>query len=257
MMRLISILLISLAIVLISAFSCTSGVTQQEYDRVSNEMRIAQNQLASLQGKLAEAESMQEALTKQNDATKSELETIQGKYEELSIEYEELSEKFNTRQSEYETMKNSNEELRAEYDELNEQFEELSEQYEIIMEGTAQIDEKDVEQAVFELVNEERIKNGLNAREWGENIYKWALANSRTMAANKQIEYTEYIGWQDVFWATGYGTAERIAKSALTIWKNHPHYERSFLNAGDHYAAVAVHKSGEIYYITYVADYYH
>jgi len=256
-MRIISILLISLAIVLFSVLSCTSGVTQQEYDRVSNELRAAQNQLASLQGKLAEAESLQEVLTKQSDATKSELSTVQAKYAELSTKHEELSEQFDATKSEFEAMQDNYEELSAEYDELDEQFEELSEQYDIIMKGTAEIDEEDVEQAVFELVNKERIENGLNEREWGENIYKWALANSRNMATNKQLEYTEYIGWQDVFWATGYGTADRIANAALTIWKNHQHYERSFLNAGDHYAAVAVYKLGEIFYITYVADYYH
>ena len=259
-MRKISILLISLVIVLFSVLSCTPTVPQQEYDRVNNELSAIQSQLASLKGKLPETESLQahnEELKKQYDATKSEMETLQAKYEELSTEYENSSKRFYAVNSQLETMQANYEELSTEYEELNKQFQELSEQYDIIMEGTAEIDEEDIEQAVFELVNEERVKNGLSERKWGKNLYKWAIANSRNMATNKQLEYTEYIGWQDVFWATGYGTAERIADAALTTWKNHEHYERIFLNAGDHYGAVAVYKLGEIFYITYVADYYY
>jgi len=256
-MRTISILLISLAIVLFSVLSCTPTVPQQEYDRVSSELSAIQSQLASLQDKLAETESLQaynqaynQELKKQYDVSKSEIETLQAKYEELSTEYEDSSKQFSAANSQLETMQ-------VKYEELNKQFQELSEQYDIIVEGTAEIDEEDIEQAVFKLVNEERVENGLNEREWGKNLYKWAMANSRNMATNKQVEYTEYIGWQDVFWATGYGTADQIANAALTIWKNHQHYEQSFLNDGDHYCAVAVYKLGEIFYITYVADYYH
>ena len=259
-MRKISILLLYLVIVLLSVLSCTPTVPQQEYDRVSNELSAIQSQLASIQGKLVETEALQaynEVLKKQHDAARSEIEILQAKYEELSTDYEDSSKQFDAVNSQLETMQAKYEELSTESEELNEQFQELSEQYDIIMEGTAQIDEADIEQAVFELVNEERVENGLNEREWGKNLYKWAIANSRNMATNKQLEYTEYIGWQDVFWATGYGTADRIANAALTIWKNHRHYERYFLNAGDHYGAVAVYKLGEIFYITYVADYYH
>jgi peptidoglycan hydrolase CwlO-like protein len=259
-MRKISVLLVSLVIVLFSVLSCTPTVPQQEYDRVSNELSAIQSELASIQGKLVETEALQaynEVLKKQHDAAGSEIEILQAKYEELSTDYEDSSKQFDAVNSELETMQAKYEELSTHDEELNEQFQKLSEQYDIIMEGTAEIDEADIEQAVFELVNEERVENGLNEREWGKNLYKWAIANSRNMATNKQLEYTEYIGWQDVFWATGYGTADRIANAALTIWKNHRYYERNFLNAGDHYCAVAVYKLGEIFYITYVADYYH
>jgi uncharacterized protein YkwD len=256
-MRTISILSISLVIILFSVLSCAPTVPQQEYDRVSNELSAIQSQLMSLQDKLAEAESLQaynqaynEELKKQHDVSKSEIEALQARYEELSTEYEDSGKQLSAANSQLEAMQ-------VEYEELNKQFQELSERYDIMVEGTVEIDEGDIEQAVFKLVNEERVANGLSEREWGENIYKWALANSRSMATNKQIEYTEYIGWQDVFWATRYGTADQIASAALTVWKNHQHYEQSFLNAGDHYCAVAVYKLGEIFYITYVADYYH
>jgi hypothetical protein len=47
-----------------------------------------------------------------------------------------------------------------------------------------------------------------------------------------------------------------MANAAFTVWKNRQGYERSFLSVGANYGAVAVYKSGEIFYITYVADYF-
>ncbi len=237
-MRKITMLSMLVVVALLSVPSCAPIVSQQEYDRVSNELSAIQSQLESLQGKLAEAELLQvqnEELNKQFDAVKSEFEIMQAKYEELSTEYEELN---------------------RQYEGLNKQFEELSEQYDIIIEETAEINEEDVEQAVFKLVNQERINNGLNELMWGKNIYTWAISNSRSMATNKRLEYSEMIGWQDVFWGTGYSTTDGIANAALTVWKNHKLYERNFLSEGAKYCAVAVYKSGEIFYITYVADYF-
>ncbi len=230
-MRKIAMLSMLVVIALFSVPSCAPTVSQQEYDRVSNELNALQSQLASLQGKLAEAEL-------------------------LYAQYEELNKQYDTVKSEFETMQAKHEELTTEHEELNKQFEELSKQYDIMTEGPAEINEEDIEQAVFKLVNQERINNGLNELMWGNNIYKLARANSRDMATNKRLEYHENIGWQDVFWATGYGKADGIANAALTIWKNHRLYERNFLSPGANYCAVAVYKSGEIFYITYVADYF-
>jgi len=258
-MRKITILSMLLVMAIFIVPSCGPTVPQQEYDRVNNERLAIQGKLASLQGKLAEAESLQaqnEELNKQFDAVKGEFETLQAEYEELNAEYEALGEQFNAVKGEFETAQDEYEELSAEYEALDEQFEELSEQYETIMGGAAEITAQDVEQAIFELVNQERTDNGLDEVMWGENIYKWAIANSRSMAANKRLEHTEYIGWQEIFWATGYSTKDKIANAALTIWQNHQLYERNLLNIGANYGAVGVHKSGEIFYITYVADYF-
>ena len=239
--------------------SCAPSVSQEEYDRVSTELNSIQSQLASLQGKLVEAQLLQvqnQELNKQFDAVKSEAETMQAKYEELTAEYEELKKQFDAVKSESETMQAEYEELNTEYEELDKQFEELTEQYNIIIEGT-EINEEDIEQAIFKLVNQERINNGLNELLWGKNIYKWAMENSRSMATNKRLEYSENVGWQEIFWATGYSTIDRMANAALTTWKNKQQYERNFLSTGAQHGAVAVHKSGEIFYITYVADYFH
>ena len=258
-MRKITILSMLLVIALFSVPSCAATVSQQEYDRVTNELSALQSQLASLQGKLTEAELLQaesEEWEKQYDAVKSGFETMQAKYEDLSTEYEDLNKQFATVKSELETMQARYEDLGTEHEELSKQFEELSKEYDILIEGTVEINEEDVEQVVFKLVNQERTNNGLDELMWGDNLYRWARTNSRSMATNKRLEYIEYLGWQDTFWATGYGTADRMANAAFTVWKNHQQYERNFLSVGANYCAVAVHKSGEIFYITYVADYF-
>jgi archaellum component FlaC len=258
-MRKIIILSMLLVIALFSVPSCAPTVSQQEYDRVSDELSAIQSQLALLQGKLTETELLQakyEELSKQYDMVKSERETMQAQYDELSTGYEELNKQFDTVKNEFETTQAKYEELNTEYEELNKQFEELSEQYAILVEEPAEINEEDVEQALFKLVNQERKNNGLNELMWGDNIYKWAIANSRSMATNKQLEYSEAIGWQEVHWTAGHSTADKIANTTLTIWKNRKGYERNFLSTGANYGAVAVHKSGEIFYITYVADYF-
>jgi uncharacterized protein YkwD len=256
-MRKIMLLSMLLVIALFAIPSCASGVTQEEYDRVSNELRAAQNQLASLQGKLAEAEQIREVLTKQSAATKSELEAAQERYQELSDEHEELSEQFDATKNELEALQDNHEKLSAEYDDLNEQFQELSEQYDVIIEGRVEIDEKDVEQALFDLINQERVNAGLEELEPGENLYKWALTNSRTMATNQREEYSDYGSWQAVYWVAGHDTPERMADDTLTVWKGRQEYERFFLNVTARYGAIGIYKSGDIFYITYIADYFH
>ncbi len=229
-MRKITMLSMLLVMALFSIPSCAPTVSQQEYDSVSNELRAIQSELASLQSKLAEAELLQaqnEELNKQLDTVKSEFETMQAKYEELSTEYQEL----------------------------NNKYDELSKQYDIVTEEPAEISEEDIEQAVFNLVNKERKDNGLDELMWGKYRYKDAIAHSRYMATNKKLEYPEY-GWQEIFWAAGYSTADEIADAAWTVWKNRFFYETTFLNKVTLYGAVAVYQSGEIFYITYIADYF-
>ncbi len=247
-----------LVIALFSVPSCSPEVSQQEYDRVSNELSAIQSQLASLQGKLAEVESLQgeyEELRERYDTLKAERETIQAKYEELNGQYEELNKQLGPVKSELETMQSEYEELSNQYEELNNKYEELSEQFAIVTEEPAEINEEDVEQAIFELINQKRGDNGIDELMWGKYRYKDAIAHSRYMATNKKLEYPEY-GWQEIFWATGYSTADEIANAALTVWKNRRLYESAFLNKVTSYGAVAVYKSGEIFYITYLADYF-
>jgi archaellum component FlaC len=225
----ITILSVLLVIVLFGMASCSPTVSQEEYDRMSNELSAIQSQLVTLQSKLTEAEL-------------------------LETQYKELMKQFNTVSNERKTIQAEYEELSTEYEDLNKQFEELSTRYDLLIEETT-INEEDVEQAVFKLINQERKNNGLDELMWGVNLYKKAIAHSRHMATDKRLEYPDF-GWQEVYWAAGHSTTDAMANAAFLVWKNRFFYERTFLNGTTKYGAVAVYKSGEIFYITYLADFF-
>ena len=67
--------------------SCASSVSQEEYDRVSNELSAVQSQLASLENKLAECESKQ-----------AEYDELVQRYETLDSEYKKLQAKYDSMQ---------------------------------------------------------------------------------------------------------------------------------------------------------------
>jgi len=235
-MKKIPILSILLFIVLFNVPSCTPTVSQKEYDRVNDELSQTQSQLALLQSELAEAEILQAKYDRLSDnysAMRSELEILQAKHDGLEAKYDELS---------------------AKYDELGAKHDELNRQYDILIEGTI-ITEEDVEQAIFELINEERRNNGLNELEWKHSFYKEAKSHSRYMATKKRLEYSEHTAWQDVLRVAGYSTVGRLASATLIIWKDSLRYEQNFLNEGAIYGAVGAYKSGEVFYITYLAHF--
>lgn len=247
------IISILLVILLLLSTSCASGVSQEEYDRVKKELSAIQGELASIQseltGKLTESMTLQvqnEELNKKLDTVQSEYEVMQTKYEEFIAEYDELSGDYDNVQSEYEAIQDKYDELSAEYEDLTKQRE-VAEEEEII--------EEDIEQALFELVNQERTSNGLDELEWGHNLYKTARANSANMEKSKVLENANYpSNWQEVYWTTGYNTADEMAEAILMIWENKQRYNSHFLNSSVRYAAIGVYKSEGIFYITYIAD---
>ena len=244
----ISVLLVG--IILIST-SCASGVPQQEYDRVKNELSAVQGELASLQVKLTEAVAtlaLYEELNNRNATLESEFDAMQTRHEELSAEYDELNIKYDTIQSEYKVLQSKHEELSTEY-------EELSKQNEVAVEEVVEISEEDVEMELFEIINEDRVENGLDILPWREGLYKRAKENSIYLATNKGLLYPEYDReWREVYWATGYSSAVEIAEATYLVWKNRDKHERYFLWPYLDYGAVGVYKSGDIFYITYLGD---
>ncbi len=255
-MRKIIIFSMFLVLVIFSALSCASGVSQEEYDRVNGELLALQNQLTTMQGKLAETQLVQtqsEALTKQYEAMKGDFDALQADYEELSDKYEEMSEQYNTTMSQFES-------VQADYEALSDEYDEMSEQYEILMkeaaeaEAAAEFSKEDVEQAIFKLINQERIDNGVTELEWGVNIYKWAKENSLNMATYKRYEYSSYASWQEILWAAGHNSAESIANAAMIVWRDSLQYERNMINTVAIYGAVGIYESAGIYYITFITS---
>ncbi len=257
-MRKIALISIMLVITILGLTACASGIAPEEYDKVKDDLSTIRSQLASLQSKLAESEIVKikleallndqyDELRQSYDTVVSEYESLQAGFVDLSTEYENLGKQLDVVRDEYETLQAQHEYLLAEYDVLRTQ-------YDIVTEEPAPITAEDVEQALFNLVNKDRIDNGLDEQLWGKYLYKWARANSTNMATNKRIEYSDFASWQEVQWATGYDTTDEMAEAVMTMWRNTRNYERYFLNINATYGAVAVYESEEIYYITYIAS---
>ncbi len=257
-MRKIALISIMFVTILVSLPACASGIAPEEYDKVKNELSTIQSRLESLQRKLAESESVKEnleallnerydELNQTYDAALNEFESLQAEFDGLNTGYEDLGKQLDAGREEYETLQALYEDSLAEYDVLKAQFN-------IVIQEPGVIIEEDVVQALFNLINQGRVTIGLNEQLWGPNVYKWAIENSRNMATNKRIEYSDYASWQEVEWATGYDTADEMAEAVMTMWKNTNNYERTFLNINATYGAIAVYKLDEIYYITYIAS---
>jgi len=254
-MRKITIFSMLLAFIIFGAFSCTK-VSQEEYDRLKGELSALQSQLATMQAKLVDAQLLQtqnETLGKQYTALKSDFDALQADYEELNNKYEAMSEQYDTIKSDFDA-------LQADYEELNNKYEAMSEQYEKLLkaateaEAAAEFSKEDVEQAIFKLINEERTGKGVTELEWGVNLYKWALENSRNMATYKRYEYSSYASWQEIHWAAGHNSAEGVANSAMIVWRDSLQYDRNIINSVAIYGAVGVYQEAGIYYITYIAS---
>ena len=114
-----------------------------------------------------------------------------------------------------------------------------------------------IAQALFDLINQERIAHGLNALEPGHNLEDWALINSQKMAFSKELEYytDTWVPFQRVFIATGYGSLDRLVNAAMTTWQSHAlFYAENILNEDALYGAVRVVELGDIYYISFMGS---
>jgi len=235
-----------LVILLLLSTSCASGISQEEYDSVKNELNAIKSELAALQGQLAESEALQA----QNEELSNKHNTVKGEYEAVQAEYDKLSDNYDSLQSEYEAMQDKYDELSADYDALSEQGEVIEEEEEVV-----EIAEEDVEMAILDLINQDRLDNGLDEFIWGPNLHKHAKKNSEYMATNKILQLSDYTpSWQEVYWATGYGTEKEIAEATWLVWKNRENYDRNFHYEHFDYGAIGVHKSGDIFYISYISS---
>lgn len=193
-------------------------ITQQEATKVEDEPVVKQEQIKQV------AEDC--------DALRSELKALQAKYEALQSENSELNAKLNT--------------LLADYDELTTRYNNL-------LEGTPDITESDLEQAIFKTINKGRKDSGLDELEWTDGFYEWAKEHSDYLATKNLAEESDKSYWQGVFRAAGYSSLDRLTKAAWMVWKENTTFEMNFLNQQAQFGTVAVSKSGGIFYITYFA----
>ena len=245
-MRIITILII-MSIVIFSMTNCSPSVASEDYDSVKSELKNVESQLTALQEKLAEAALIEE------------------QYQSLNISFEELQKQYDARNDEIQKLKTEYDELNTKYQQLkgqndarNEEFEELKRQYDMIIQGNTALNEEEIDQAIFTLINQERKNNDVDELEWGIYLYAKCRQNSREMAERGEFQYYEgaFI-WQEVFMATKYGTIDQIADAALTIWTNNDYrYRYGIISKSYTYGAVGTYKLGDTYYITYMASIY-
>ena len=234
-------------LVLFVSISLFVGCTPESEDEVSEPKDVVsteddskeQSELQILQGKY-------DKLNDDCEAVRRELEATQAKYKELQSEYSELSTKYDGLSADYDG-------LSTKYDGLSVDYDELTTMYNNLLEGTPDITESDVEQAIFKMINKGRQDSGLNELEPAVSFYRWAKEHSDYLATKNLVEIAKEPYWQGVFRAAGYSSLDRITNAAWMVWKVDKTFEDNFLNEHAEFGVVAVTKSGDIFYITYFA----
>jgi len=256
----ITAILIILVAVLLGAAGCSPSISQEEYDTVKNELNSVELQVEALQGKLDEAAKLREQYDQLNtqyqnlkklcEAQVGENQTIETGYDELLVSYEQLKRQYEAKIDEMQA-------IYDEYDVLSQEYEELKKQYDDIVQAKAPFTEEEIDQALFALINQERRNAGLDELEWGQNLYWWASRNSLEMSEKGDFKYSSWQSQQAVLITAGHSTLEGIVNGTLAVWKQRkPEYDIKFINSSLHYGAVATYKSGDVYYITYMAATY-
>ena len=254
--KLVCIVLLGI-VILAGTISCNQENIQAQYDILAAQYAEANEQLGELQEKLFEAQ------------------TLKMQYDDLMIQYGELTDQNDTNLDEIADLKARNEELQNELqneiDELTDEIEvkinelatlafdydELKTQYDVLIGSAMAITEENIEQALFDLINQERISYGLNELELGHNLVNWSRINSQRMFVSKQTEYYDdtWIPFQRAYIAVGYQSLDQVVNAALTFWQSHElSYGDNILDEDALYSAVGVVKSGDICYITFMAS---
>jgi uncharacterized protein YkwD len=248
MRKIIIIFTLGLAMIF-SLFSCAPAETGTVNGILENELRAMQVELNETDSELQATKNKLIAAQSELDATQRELSTTEKKLNDTFIEagiktqYEELSFKY--------------EQLTVRYKELDTKYQALEQQYDDVLAGTAEIgeivNEADIEQALFGLINEERQNNGFSPLIWNDGLYSSARNNNSRMQEAKSFLTSECPSFQQAFWFLGYGTADKIANTTLMVWKNNQYsFRQNVLNKAT-IGAVAVSESEGILYIDFLS----
>lgn len=259
----IGLVVLLAAFLVMASVSCGGGgIPQEDYDAALKQLSDAQDELASMADELADALSGQtpvpttdagyQDLKNQYDASVADLESLRAQYDTANDELDELMSSFELLEAENESNLYSIELLQDERTQLQQQLLKLTPPF-------PPIDPAAIEQALFVLVNQDRVYNGLDPLATGKNLVNWSRVNSEAMSVAKQnITYDDnWVPYQRHFIATGYHTLEDLTAAAMVIWKSSTtQYQDNILADDALYGAVSVVKLGDIYYITFMASNY-
>jgi peptidoglycan hydrolase CwlO-like protein len=235
-------------LVFLGAFSCSSApenmVTQEEYNAVKTQLSAAEAKITELEAKQAEPTTgLDEQLLK------DEITSLKAEIESLGNDITALDEQNDALAGEKAS-------LEARYEDLNVQYQELEETL-VALSQPEVVTEELVENEILRLIDEERVKGGENKFLHSDLLYKQARRNSTNMAASGKVETISTVFYQEVFFAAGYNSVSTIAHGALLTWKLTLYrFEHNVLLSYNKYGAVGAIKSGDIYYITFLASPY-
>jgi myosin heavy subunit len=257
----IGLILLLGVVTILASVSCggNGGISQEAYDSVLDKLADAQDEIAELTNELAQSTPVEngggessleyENLQKDYDALAEELESAQDEYTALSAEYEGLMEEYGTLQSQNESNQFQIDLLQTERTQLQAQLNELL--------SPPPITTGDIEQALFARLNNARDDAGLVRLQSGKNLVNWSKANSEDMSVAKQtlIYDDSFVPYQQHFIATGYDTVDDLIAAVMTIWQsNATSYQNNVLADDALYGVVSVVKTGDIFYITFMAS---
>jgi len=253
-MKKITILFILWVMVIFSVVACTPKAAGQGYDVVKKEVNAVFDELSAAQSELLEAKRELNATLDELNKTRDKLSSTESTLTDKLADIYELKNQLQEADTEQDKYLSQYGKLSARYKELEAQYEELKELYDANVTGTTDINEKDVEQELFKLVNQDRKSNGLTELIWNGGLYISAEGNNWKMAETKALKHSDRPSFQQVFWFLGNGTTDRIASVTLLSWQNNSYsYKQNVLNSTAIYGAVAALKSEEILYITFIS----
>lgn len=193
--------------------------------------------------------------TEEESQAQMELEALQAEYDQLSAEYAALEDELDAQKADYDELSDEYDVLNTQYENLNADYNDLNAKYAALLEPET-FSNEEVEEILFDLINQERLNNGQPDLKWSDQLHWWATLHSEYMMEEKTLEYedSDQIFWQDVFRGVSHGSAEKTAQAVMTMWQDNQYYTKNFLAQQSEYGAVAVVRSGEIFYITYFAS---
>jgi uncharacterized protein YkwD len=252
--KVLSIIIIGVLILGVTV-SCGQDDLQEQIDILTTQLTDANSQVADLQQKLFEAQTLES----QYDALEDQYADLQAKNEGNLEQIDTLGDTIEQLDMQVNQLTGTNAAQVAEIAEIHQEYDSLKAQYDLLLGLEAGISVESIEQALFELINQERISYGLNALQPGTNLRDWALANCQAMAVSKEFEYYEktWVPFQRVFIAAGYSSLDTLVNGAMMTWQSHAlFYQDNVLDEDALYGTVRAVQSGNIYYITFLASNY-
>lgn len=241
---------------LTGAVSCSqSGVSQDVYNTLKQQLSSTESQLHDLQTKMAELQKAAPVsgadtsnltaqfneLLAQNNVNLSDLNALKDKYSSLTTQFNDLKTQAAT-------------DLQKLSD-LQKLYDDLQAKYADTQKTAAPLVMSDVEQAIFNQMNQVRASAGLGQLTLGNHLYDLAKTNSNQMVTETALVLSSSASWQVEYRATGYTTAQQVADAAMAIWQsNVDDFKTNMLQAGAKYGAVAAVQSNGIIYITFLAS---